>query len=214
MLEIRIGGIPVRVSLLFPAAVVVLLTLDTAGTAGWCLAASAMHEAGHFLLLLAFGCRPACIHMGIFGVRVEQNGSRPLSYGRNVLVSLAGPAVNLITFTVLYLAGGWTVPAAVHFVLGVFNLLPIEPLDGGQALFCLLALFVSERTANRVVMAVSVLVLFPLGVAGWMVMLGSRYNFSLLAVCVYLFLLILLKADPQRGRQCLRPKRGTASRCA
>lgn len=31
MLEMRIGGIPLRVSLLFPAAVVVLLTLDTAG---------------------------------------------------------------------------------------------------------------------------------------------------------------------------------------
>ena len=59
----------------------------------------------------------------------------------------------------------------------------------------------SERTANRAVMAVSVLVLFPLGVAGWMVMLGSGYNFSLLAVCVYLFLLILLKAAPQRGQR-------------
>ena len=137
--------------------------------------------------------------------------------GRESINNLSGP-VGIVTAIGQAASYGWQdlleLLALITINLGVFNLLPIEPLDGGQALFCLLALFVSERTANRVVMAVSVLVLFPLGVAGWMVMLGSRYNFSLLAVCVYLFLLILLKAAPQRGRQCLRPKRGTASRCA
>lgn len=76
MLEMRIGGIPLRVSLLFPAAVVVLLTLDTAGTAGWCLTASAMHEAGHFLLLLAFGCRAGLHPYGNFR-RAGRAGQQP-----------------------------------------------------------------------------------------------------------------------------------------
>ena len=43
MLKFRLWGTEWACSLLFPATVVVLLTLDTGGMAGWCLAASVMH---------------------------------------------------------------------------------------------------------------------------------------------------------------------------
>ena len=68
MLKFRLWGTEWACSLLFPATVVVLLTLDTGGMAGWCLAASVMHEAGHFLMLLACGGRPARVSIGIFAL--------------------------------------------------------------------------------------------------------------------------------------------------
>ena len=67
MLELRIRGVEVQLSLLFPAAVVVLLSLDPSGMPLWCVAASAMHEMGHFLALLALGSRPASVSVGMFG---------------------------------------------------------------------------------------------------------------------------------------------------
>lgn len=103
MLKFRLGGVEWRLSLLFPAAVVVLLTLDGSGTAAWCLAASVMHEGGHFLMLLLCGGKPAVVAAGIFGVRIEQDGRARLSYARNLLVSLAGPAVNMLSAAVLAL---------------------------------------------------------------------------------------------------------------
>lgn len=193
MLKFRLGGVEWRLSLLFPAAVVVLLTLDGSGTAAWCLAASVMHEGGHFLMLLLCGGKPAVVAAGIFGVRIEQDGRARLSYARNLLVSLAGPAVNLLSAAVLVLTGGWTVPAMVHGTMAAMNLLPIEPLDGGQALFCLLAPHLEERTVSRVLLIVSIVTILPLAAAGFTVLLGSGYNFTLLAVCLYLSLLLLLK---------------------
>ena len=114
MLKFRLWGTEWACSLLFPATVVVLLTLDTGGMAGWCLAASVMHEAGHFLMLLACGGRPARVSIGIFGVRVEQDVHAPIGYGKNVWVSLAGPLVNGLSCGILLLlGGGWTTPVMV-----------------------------------------------------------------------------------------------------
>ena len=80
--------------------------------------------------------------------------------------------------------------------LAAFHLLPIAPLDGGQALFALLSRRLPTERAGTVVWAFSLLILLPLAVLGFWVLLQSRYNFSLLAVSVYLMFLLVFK----RGR--------------
>ena len=193
MLELRIRGVDVQLSLLFPAAVVVLLSLDMSGMPLWCIAASAMHEAGHFLALYALGARPAAISVGLFGVRIVQDPAARLSYMGSFLVSLAGPVVNLFTFAVLAMTTGMTMPAAVHLSIGSFNLLPVGPLDGGQALYFALAGRWGEEQSEKIVQIVSILTLVPLAIAGFYLLIRSGYNFTLLAVSLYLGLLFLLK---------------------
>ena len=193
MIELRVRGIAIRLSLLFPAAVVLLLTLDKSGIPAWCVAASLLHEGGHFAAMMLFGCKPSAIRMGIFGVRVEQNPAAPVSYGQNIVISLAGPMVNLLCFGAAYAAGGACIPAMVHLVLALFNLLPVEPLDGGQALFCLLAMHMEAERAERLVFLVSFAAVVPLAGVGFTLLLRSGYNFTLLLVSVYLGLLLLFK---------------------
>lgn len=193
MLELRVKGIDFRVSLLFPAALVVVLTLDQTSVPAWCIAASVMHEAGHFLALYALGDRPEAVCVGLFGVRVVRRPADPLNYRGTLLVALAGPLVNLIAFSVLYAAGGMSVPATVHLILGAFNLLPVGPLDGGQALFAAAAQRWDEQGAERLCQIVSVAVLIPLATLGFYLLIRSGYNFTLLAVSLYLGLLLLFK---------------------
>ena len=194
MLELRIRGVDVQLSLLFPAAVVLLLSLDPSGMPLWCIAASLMHETGHFLALFALGSRPAAVSVGVFGVRLRQDPAARLSYGGSLLVSLAGPSVNLLTFAVLAATvGPAAVPALIHLTMGAFNLLPVGPLDGGQALTFALASRWGEDRAESVVQAVSIAVLVPLVTAGAYYMIRSGYNFTLLAVSLYLGLLLLFK---------------------
>lgn len=150
-----------------------------------------MHEAGHFAAMYVYGCRPSLVSIGLFGVRVEQ--ARPVGYLKSVMVSLAGPAVNLVTFSVLALLTGMTIPAVIHLVIAVLNLLPIESLDGGQALYFLLAMKTGEERAERICFFASVAVLIPLATVGFFLLIRSGYNFTLLAVSLYLGLLLLLK---------------------
>ena len=50
-----------------------------------------------------------------------------------------------------------------------------------------------EEKAEKVVMAASVITLLPLAAAGFYTLIDSGYNFSLLAVTLYLCLLLIFK---------------------
>lgn len=120
---------------------VALLAGPPAVTAAVLLAA-AMHECGHAAALRAFGVPVEGLRLGAFGAVIRARTGR-LSYGRELAVTLAGPAVNLAAAPLLASlcsGDGWgTLFAGAHLVLGVYNLLPLPPLDGGRALYLLTA---------------------------------------------------------------------------
>ena len=109
------------------------------------LLAAAMHECGHLALLALFRVPVEGMRLGGFGAVIYAPGARRLSYGRELAVTLAGAGVNLLAappIAALSARAGWEwgyLFAGAHTVLGVYNLLPIPPLDGGRALYLLLA---------------------------------------------------------------------------
>ena len=193
MLEWTIGKIRLSVSVPFFASLLVLMLADSGSIPLWCVAASLMHEAGHVVAVLLLGNQPVRVELGIFGMRLQQQDTTALGYRRQIAVLLAGPAVNLLCAGVLFAAGQPGMIMGVHLIIGLFNLLPIEPLDGGQALFCLLALRGEIGKAEKAVFSLSLILLFLLLVCGFTLLLAGGYNFTLLAVGVYLGLLIVYK---------------------
>lgn len=122
-----------------------LLTSWFAAVNGWqllatVLGAAAIHELGHCLALWRLGAHVTGFRIGILGA-VLATDSRRLSYSGELLAVLAGPAANLLCALLLTALGGtrWAVSVGAHLVLGIFNLLPVRPLDGGWALYLLLA---------------------------------------------------------------------------
>ena len=188
MLEWRVGGVRCRVSLLFPALVTGLLLRQPDGLTLSCLLASVVHEGGHLAAMVALGCPPTACTLGAFGARLEMGRDRLTGYGRNILVSLAGPAVNALAALVLWRCGR-AQAAAVHALLGAFNLLPAAALDGGQILRCLLGLLGRERHAELILRLTSAAVLLPLAAtAAYTALHGG--NTTMLIVGGYLTLLI------------------------
>ena len=109
------------------------------------LLAAAAHELGHLALLRAFRVPVEGLRLGAFGAVIFARGARRLSYGRELAVTLAGPAVNLVCAPLLSRLAtrvGWewgVLFAGAHLLLGAFNLLPVPPLDGHRALYLLIA---------------------------------------------------------------------------
>lgn len=192
MLEFSCAGVRVRVSMLFPAMTIVLLTFEESAFVLSCLLASLLHEAGHALAMLTVRDRPSRVTVGIFGVRIERSSERLLPYRAACLVSLGGPLMNAVCATVLYLLG-LPIGATVHAVLALFNLLPITSLDGGEALYALLCTHLPEERAERILRRLSVATVFPLAVIGFCTLFASGYNVTLLVLCGYLIILLLLK---------------------
>ena len=188
MLERRVLGVHFRVSLLFPALVAVLLLRQSDGLAVTCLLASLIHELGHLLVMLALGVPPEDCTVGVFGFRIRL-GRRLAGYGQNILISIAGPAINGLVAGVL-LCFDRRMPAAVHIALALFNLLPAAALDGGEILRCLLCLLGLESVAQSVLRLTSALVLLPLATGSLWLFLQGQGNATLLIISVYLVLLV------------------------
>ncbi len=115
------------------------------------LFAALCHELGHCAVLYFLGGHVKEIHITVFGAEMRVAGRT--GYGGEFLTTLAGPAVNLLLALLFAFLGKWYVPlylfSGTQAVLGVFNLLPIRPLDGGTLLWTAVAYFAEPYTADR-----------------------------------------------------------------
>ena len=185
MLELRFQISTLCISVLFLVGVVVMLSVDRSGVGLLCLLFSCLHECGHLCAFAVCGSMPSRMAVGLGGLRIEHTAAA-LSYRQNIVVSLAGPAVNVLCAGVCAVAGRW-VAVWVSLLLGGMQLLPIASLDGGQVLYNLLCLRCEPETALRITRRVSAAFLACLTLCGGYVAVKYR-NFWLLAMVCYLFL--------------------------
>lgn len=115
----------------FLAAALALLILPLRWVMGALLAAL-IHEVCHCVAVSACGGKLLSCSLGGSGARIE---TVSLSPGKEALCVLAGPAGS---FLALLLAEHFPEAAVCGLIQGVYNLLPLYPLDGGRALACLL----------------------------------------------------------------------------
>ena len=186
-LRLRLFGFPVHIDVSFVLIMGLIGWLSGVRTARdlvlWLVVAALavlLHELGHAFVARTTGARPAIALSGFGGVTTYVP-PRPLSRARSFSIAVAGPITGLAVGAVV-----WGVRAAVYDGLvsgdlleratffGIFttiawsalNLLPVLPLDGGQAMRELLP-GTPEVRARRAAI-VSIVVLVPLlGVAVW-----------------------------------------------
>lgn len=91
-----------------------------------------LHEAGHIAAIKLTGGRIEQIGLSCFGIKMS--ATPPDSLRNGIIVLMSGPAVNLITGGILFLAGNTGYTAFFSLAEGIFNLLPYSFLDGGAML--------------------------------------------------------------------------------
>ena len=120
------------------------------------LLAAALHECGHLLALRAYRVPVEGLRLSALGAVLYARGARRLSYGRELIVTLAGCGMNIfcgVLTALLALRLSWVegfVLAGAHILLAAFNLLPISPLDGARALYLIAAFFLGPLAGERI----------------------------------------------------------------
>lgn len=162
----------VRPSALLTPALFLLLT-DTPILLTALLPAALLHELAHYAVLRLCGVRTARFTLTGLGASLYVPELHRLSYGAELLSAAAGPLMNLLLWVLLSLTGReeLTLFAGAQMVLGVLNLLPVRPMDGGRILWLATAYLTEPYTADRVAAAV-----------------GLAVSSALLALCLWLVL--------------------------
>lgn len=165
-----IGGSPIHIDVRFLILVAFFVLIDLERGRGlhhallWIpilFLSVLVHELGHALTIRALGFGPSDIVLsGFGGLTINQRQARPW---QDVLISLAGPLTSFLLAGVL-LALATAVPLVrtdpmlqalvplmliANVVWGIFNLVPIYPLDGGHALHDLSRYVLSPASALR-----------------------------------------------------------------
>lgn len=124
----------------FFAALLLLLPLKWLAAACFSIA---LHELCHYFTLKLFAVKIFEIQIACTGVTMR---TEPMKPQKELLCALAGPASCVIAFALARWFPRFAVCSAFH---AAYNLLPIYPLDGGRALYCLTQLFLSDLASNR-----------------------------------------------------------------
>ncbi len=177
-----------------------------------------LHEFGHALTARRFGITTKDITLYPIGgiASLEKMPDKP---GQELLVALAGPAVNIVIAAILwfYLNATGQIPDlsamkashnmleipflwglfAANVVLAVFNLIPAFPMDGGRALRAILAFSLNRTKATQIAAGVGQFL------AIMFVFLGFFYNFWLVFIGLFVYLGAGYEASQEHAQSLL-----------
>lgn len=198
-MKFKIAKTQFEVSYTLLCLVAVCIILGVFKSFVWCAAAVAVHECGHLTVMIYCGYFSKRIKIALFSIDIIDGERQRRSVRKNLLIIFFGPFANFICFLVcflLYLRGiDYVLPfAAANASVGLFNLLPVMSLDGGQLAYLLLSRGISQDKAEKAVDALTFAFIFPLAAMGFWLMLESK-NVSLLFVSVYLVFSLLFKGN-------------------
>ncbi len=191
MFNVTISGIRCRLSLLFPAVLLYLVYVDPSGIVLFGFLASCIHECGHLFAAYLLNCPPKELVISCFGMRMVTEPSGNYSVLTDILIALAGPMINILSFFILYCLPVAPIYSTVHLVMAMFNLLPVFPLDGGRALACWFEHCFETEFGEQLEKIVFILTIIPLLCLGGLLAFQPYYNMTLMIVTIYLIFIRL-----------------------
>ncbi|MBS7537637.1 site-2 protease family protein [Ancylobacter lacus] len=174
-----------------------------------------LHEFGHIFAARRYGVKTPEVVLWPFGgiANLERIPEKP---SEELVVALAGPAVNVVIALVLILLLGGTTGvehlqdienpqvgmlaklAGANIFLVVFNLIPAFPMDGGRVLRALLAMRMGHAQATQTAASIGQTLAVGLG------LLGIFGNPMLIIIAVFVFLAASGEAGHVQMRQVAR----------
>ena len=147
-----------------------------------------IHEIGHLICGLALGLKPQSMKLMPMGLSITFKKENK-KWWKELLVSVAGPITNFI-LAIVFMFMGQTKIVYANLLIGIFNLIPIIPLDGGRALKSVFRKIFTYRTADKYIHAISNITMVGLTVFA---SIGTIYlkNITVPIIIFYLWLIVI-----------------------
>ncbi len=151
-----------------------------------------IHEFGHIITAKLTGVKISHIEILPFGICGKLNDSLIKSPDKEVLIAISGPFLSFFLALLIYLLKPY-IPQDIfccifplNLLLGIVNLIPVLPLDGGRILKARLTKSLGTIPALRICLFISYVftsIIIFISVYG---LITSSFNFSLILICSFL----------------------------
>ncbi|MBR6033477.1 MAG: hypothetical protein IKP28_01850 [Clostridia bacterium] len=166
---------------------------------------AAIHEIGHILMGIVLGLKPERINIGPMGFCIIFKQEKA-KWQTELLVSIAGPITNFIIATLFSLFIQVSKKETIiyaNLILGLFNMLPVLPLDGGRALMAILKKYCKENIAEGIIYKTSNIAMALLTVIAG---IGTLYlrNIAIPVIIIYLWVIVSNENKRHRLKQRIK----------
>ena len=155
-----------------------------------------IHEIIHALAGIFLGFKPKKIRLNPLGVLIEFYNYDTKDYLKKILIYISGPISNIIFSVIFYFSNIELDLKAkliyTNLVLGIFNLIPVLPLDGGRIFKEILIQIIGNRNAN-IFMIKSTKIVLSILTLMYSIVIFKMKNIAIFFLIIYMWYLYLIE---------------------
>lgn len=167
-----------------------------------------IHELGHLAIGIIFGFRPkriellpvgvsACFYMNLKDYNQKVKCANVLAV-KKIIIAISGPITNFIIALVFSIFDLSLFNMSTEFIvfsnllIGIFNLIPIYPLDGGRIIKSILHIKIGLRKSYKYTYILSNVTIIVLTAVSSIAILYLQ-NISILIILIYLWVMVIIE---------------------
>lgn len=211
----------IRINLKIFIFILVFLLTNQIKIYGILLLFALIHELGHMLVGILLGFKPVKLEIMPYGLSVGfevkcEDYNKKIKKGnmlsiKKLIIALAGPITNLIItiifllFNITFLGIERELVIYSNILIGIFNLIPIYPLDGGRIIKNILHIIVGLKKSYEYTEQISKITICLLTAICSIVILYIR-NIAILIILAYLWYLVITENRKYKKKKKLYEK--------
>jgi len=153
-----------------------------------------IHELGHFIAARLLNIEIKRIEIMPFGIALKLKEQYINCPKKEIIVALAGPSMNLLMILVAYILKTYCLFKAdnlsffimLNFILVIFNMMPVLPLDGGNVLKSILIMKNGYSKALKQSLKITKIFAVAILIMGIIVVFYTKYNISVIIISIFL----------------------------
>ncbi len=154
------------------------------------------HEIVHAITGMILGFKPKRIRLNPLGLLVEFYNYNTKNSLKKILIYISGPISNIIFGLIFYFIkidfNLKTKLVYTNFLIGIFNLIPILPLDGGRIFREILVKLIGNKKANGFMIKSTKIILSVLSLI-YSIVIFKMKNIAIFFLIIYLWYLYFIE---------------------